>query len=365
MTSALLAIINVSSAGDLDPDNVLPGVAPDVRDHKLPVTFQQGDFLAVPVPTSNPTTGTGLIGVAAYFWGQTDEEKEVQPPSVTGLGGMYTDTDSWVAGIGHSAYWSEDRWRLSAVAGVADLNLPLVAGDVLGARIELDWAIEGELVQAQLSRRIFERWFLGFQGRYLSFDQEFSVDFSSADFSLPLSIEAGSAGIQLIRDTRDSTANAQSGTLFKIGGLYTRKSGSDNESYESYDMSFRSYHQLGDSVVLAWRGELCERTQDVPLWDTCRIGLRGFANTAYMGRSSQLGEIEARWQISKRWGAVVFGGAGQVHDSLSGLDESEVIPSYGLGLRFLVQSEQRINLRLDYGRSSDSDAIYFFVGEAF
>ena len=60
-----------------------------------------------------------------------------------------------------------------------------------------------------------------------------------------------------------------------------------------------------------------------------------------------------------------FAGAGQVRNSFSGLEDSDTIPSVGLGLRFLVQQAQHINLRLDYARSEDEDAIYFFVGEAF
>ena len=42
-----------------------------------------------------------------------------------------------------------------------------------------------------------------------------------------------------------------------------------------------------------------------------------------------------------------------------------LIPSYGIGLRFMVLQSKRINIRLDYARSTDSDAIYLGVLEAF
>ena len=365
LSVVLLAFALVANADDLNPGKVVPGIPPDFRDRELPAKFQKGDFLAVPIPTSNPTTGTGLIGVAAYFWGQTDEQKQTQPPSVSGLGGMYTDTQSWVVGLGQTAYWNDDLWRFAGAAGVANLNLPLFATDVLGTPVRVDWEIDGELAFAQLSRRLFERVYLGFQARYLAFDQTFSLDITSLEFDLLAGIRAASAGLRVMRDTRDSTTNAHTGSSLTISGLYTRRNETDNASYQSYDIAFRSYHELNDSIVLAWRAELCERTRNSPLWDSCRIGLRGFATTKFMGRSSQIAEFEARWQVSRRWGAVVFGGAGQVQDSLSERQESDVIPSYGVGLRFLVQPEQQVNLRLDYGRSSDSDAIYFSVGEAF
>ena len=60
-----------------------------------------------------------------------------------------------------------------------------------------------------------------------------------------------------------------------------------------------------------------------------------------------------------------FAGAGYVASSFSGIREREAIPSYGAGVRFTVLKAKRVNLRLDYARSTDSDAIHFSVGEAF
>jgi hypothetical protein len=50
---------------------------------------------------------------------------------------------------------------------------------------------------------------------------------------------------------------------------------------------------------------------------------------------------------------------------LVGSRDHDVIPSYGAGLQFTVPNEQRIVMRLDYGRSTDSDAWYLAVGQAF
>jgi outer membrane translocation and assembly module TamA len=95
------------------------------------------------------------------------------------------------------------------------------------------------------------------------------------------------------------------------------------------------------------------------------IKLRGFSATDYLGRTSASGQAELRWQLSKRWGVVGFGGAGHVGSSFNEIRERELIPSYGVGVRFSVLPAKRINLRVDYARSSDSDAIHIAVGEAF
>ena len=69
--------------------------------------------------------------------------------------------------------------------------------------------------------------------------------------------------------------------------------------------------------------------------------------------------------MSKRWGLVGFAGAGFVVDSFSGIREHDPIPSYGVGVRFSVLPAKRINLRIDFARSKDDDAIHVAVGEAF
>ncbi len=117
--------------------------------------------------------------------------------------------------------------------------------------------------------------------------------------------------------------------------------------------------------MLAWELKGCSREGPTPLWDACTIGLRGFSMTDYLGRTSASGQVEARWQMSKRWGLVGFAGAGYYGGSFNELSEREAIPSYGAGIRFMVLPAKRINIRLDAAWSTDSNAIHLSVGEAF
>ena len=56
-------------------------LAPDIRNDEAPLKIQDGDFVVVPIPISNPTLGTGLVVGAAYFYPQTEEQKKVEPPT--------------------------------------------------------------------------------------------------------------------------------------------------------------------------------------------------------------------------------------------------------------------------------------------
>ena len=62
---------------------------------------------------------------------------------------------------------------------------------------------------------------------------------------------------------------------------------------------------------------------------------------------------------------VGFAGAGRMNETLGRYGEDETIPSYGLGIRFMVMESQRINVRIDYARSDrGNDAWYLSVTEA-
>ena len=348
-----------------DSTSVRPAITPDISDAELPLSIRDGNFVAVPIPFSNPTLGNGLVGAFAYFYPQTEAQKASQPPSVSGIGAMYTGNDSWGLAVGQSSYWDEDRWRFVGVAGYADVELPLLVPGVSSSRLEIDWFLRGALVYTSLSRRFGSHWYLGLVAQYVDIEQDFSFDFVSPEFVIGTETQSVALGPSLIYDTRDVPANAYSGRYFKATAAASNEAFGGDLNYESYSVAFRSYHQVRPSLVFAWEAAGCLRSDGIPLWDACMIGLRGFASTDYMGKSSWRTQAELRWKLSKRWGVTAFAGAGQITKSLVTSRDHDVIPSYGAGLQFTVQPEQRIIMRLDYGRSTDSDALYLAVGQAF
>jgi len=341
---------------------------PDVRGSELPVKFEKGHFVAVPIPQHNPQLDWGLVLGAAYFYKQTEEQKKAQPASVSGIAAFYSENGSWALGLGHESYWDGDNWRFAGALGAADLDLTLLVPDAgADAGIGADWLLVGEFLAAQIQRRIFNDWYFGVMGRFVDFNQSIAIGLQPVNLGLNFSNESKAVGlgISLERDSRDMPTNAYNGSVFKLSAFFNDVSFGSDSTYESYNVAFSSYHKLSAPVVLAWQVKACQKTGVPPLWDACRVGLRGFSALDYMGKESALAQLEARWQISKRWGLVAFAGAGYMNDSVSGIRDQEAIPSYGLGLRFMVMTAKRINLRIDYGRSNDSGAWYLSAGEAF
>jgi len=355
---------SVAYAQDTSTDT-RPGLPPDIRDDETNLKLQRGDFVAVPIPISNPTLGTGLVAGAAYFYPQDEEQKKLQPASLTAAAGMYTSNDSKAFVLLQQNYWNRDKWRITGAIGVADLRLTLLAADETSGTESVDWRIRGSFLFAKVATRIKGNWYGGITTRLVDAEQSIETTSLTPDFDTQSDLRSAGLGMYFEYDSRDMPLNSQSGRHLTLDALFNDEAFGSDSTYQSYSAAYRSYHRLTDSVVLAWEIRGCGRDGMTPLWDACRIKLRGFAATDYLGKNSASGQVEARWQVSKRWGLVAFGGAGSVGNSYTGIRDNEAIPSYGVGVRFMVLAAKRVNIRFDYARSKDSDAIYLSVGEAF
>ncbi len=342
---------------------------PDLRDEDTIVKLQgkkKRNLVLVPIPMSSPTFGTGLILGGAYFYPQTEEQKKSQPASFTGAAAGYTSNKSWFGGVMQQNYFSENKWRFNAIAAYADFKLELIPPQEDSEEALLDWLVKGAIFSTSISRRLGGNWFLGLTARYLSIQQNLDLNVDYPDFDIDQKINSPGVGLALNYDTRDMPMNAFQGGYFELSSIFADKRTQQDSSYQSYYARFRSYHQLKGSLVLAWEVSGCTKDGQIPLWDTCRLNLRGFPVTDYLSRKSILGQVEARWRFYKRWGLLHSAGPGRVEESFGNHGAGETIPSYGVGLRWMVLESQRINIRVDYARSDNgSSALYLGVAEAF
>jgi hypothetical protein len=360
----------IPEQGQLDTYPVASGLPidaiPDLQNTKSKRKIFGKSLIIVPIPMSSPTFGTGLILGGAYFHSQTEEEKKTQPASFTGAAAGYTSNKkSAFGGVVQQNYWGGDTWRFTGTGGAMDFSFNLRPPTDDGKQDELDWNISGYFFQASLMRRIKGNWYAGGYLRYLDVDQGLRLNTPPGDFSDASSITAPGVGLNLDYDSRDVPTNAYKGRFLALKAMFNEQTQQGGKAYQGYSARFRSYHQVLDKLVLALDVNACARTGSIPLWDTCRVPLRGYSGTDYLGKKSAWAQVEARRQLSKRWGLVGFAGAGKLTEKFTSLTDDSVIPSYGVGIRFMALESQRINIRVDYARSNDSDAWYLSVGEAF
>jgi hypothetical protein len=334
---------------------------------------ESGDFVVAPIPILNPTLGAGLALGAAYLY-QIDEGSY---PSVTGIGALYTDNKSKAIAVGQSANFNGNNWKIIGGFGAYDLNLDFY-GVGAGAG-DNDWSLpvnqQGWFAGVKALRRIKGHWYGGLSFAYVQVDSTFDLSGLLPDvpFELPSEVELDSAiaalGLVGEYDSRDNQFSATEGALFKATLSTSNEDIGSDFDFSSFRVSYNHYWSLKDALVVAARGSGCAVPGDAPYYALCKFGifpdLRGYVAGRYRDETMLAFQGEIRWHYSKKFSAIGFAGVGRVAQSASDFNFEHLLPSFGAGIRYLLSPKNGLNISLDYAYGKDSDAVYFFVGEAF
>jgi len=216
-------------------------------------------------------------------------------------------------------------------------------------------------------------------GLFLGFDYqlEYEYDFNYAQGG---QLESGNVigsnggvgsalGLVGIIDTRDNIINPYRGRLAELSTyLFTPTFGS-TFSYHLYNGIYQQYWQLRPKQILAFQLKARFSFGNVPFLDLSTLGnddiLRGYPKNRFRDRHFVATQLEYRFPLWWRFGAVAFAGIGDVFGPSSDLSIQNLKYSVGTGLRFVVDPAERLNVRLDYGYGTEGGYFYFVVGESF
>jgi outer membrane protein assembly factor BamA len=337
---------------------------------EIPPISLKGSWVAVPIPVSNPTIGTGLAAGVAYLFRLDEKSKS----SLVGGGGLKTENGTWGGAAGASVNLKEGTWQVKAGVAYMDANLRFYGvGDEASQESEgIPIGQSGWAGGFQVLRRVYSHAFAGIQGVYL--DLKTTVDPGDIPEDAPeipeAELDSSTAGLGLVVtwDTRDDTFGPQRGTLWQATANFAETSPGD-QSYQRYNLSYNTYLRASEASVLAVRVSGCATPGEPPFYALCLLGLdedlRGYEVGRYRDKVMLAGQAEWRWRFWRKWGMVAFAGTGQVAESWGDLNRDDFLPGLGGGVRYALSERYRLTVGLDYARGKDSDAWYFRVGEAF
>lgn len=177
------------------------------------------------------------------------------------------------------------------------------------------------------------------------------------------------AGVVITYDSRDNVVNSYEGVLFEVSAYYFDEALGGNFNYFNLNAVFSTYKEVFKNQVFAFHVLTRTNFGGVPFLDMAKVGgdeiLRGYAANRYRDHHFTGMQVEYRFPVWWRFGAVVFAGAGDVMRSPSDLRLDRLKYSIGGGIRFNINKKERLNLRFDYGFGRRSDAFYIMMGEAF
>lgn len=183
-------------------------------------------------------------------------------------------------------------------------------------------------------------------------------------------------GASFSADTRDNDTYPLTGYFWDTEFLNYDKSLSGDYSFRILKSDFRYFFNI-KSIIFASQIYSKLSWGDTPVHKMPSMGsqdlMRGISAKRYKDKDMVLLQSEIRYPLMGRFSGTFFAGIGNVASTLSRLQLSSHKAAYGIGFRYAVSPDDRLNLRLDIGSnnrissSSDDDSfnIYFSIGEAF
>ncbi len=182
-------------------------------------------------------------------------------------------------------------------------------------------------------------------------------------------------GPALLYDRRDNVLSTFRGNYLELSALLNGAALGSDYRFGRYLFDARHFRPLSPDNKTILAAQLVGQFHggNVPFWELANLGggslLRGYYEGRYRDRQLLAAQVEVRRTLFGRFNGVLFGGLGQVGNTLAelvGPDRGGVKAAGGAGLRFRFNRRDRLNVRLDYGVGrGGSSGVYFSIGEAF
>jgi len=327
-------------------------------------------FLPIALPITEPAVGYGA-GVGLVFFHtrpqvlQAPDGPRVLPPNATFVFGMGTENGSWAGAAGHLHTWNNARIRYLVGGGYASLNLDWFGqADAFDGRA-FSYNIDGTGLFQKLTFKLGNSdFFAGPTQRLLSTHTEFDRDSSAGLGIRPAELDAtvSGLGVTIGYDTRNSMFSPTHGTKASLTFTLNDEAIGSDFDYGRLDAEVCQYLHLGGPFTLGLRGAASYAGEDAPFFDLASIHLRGIQAGRYVDNAGITTEAELRWDFTKRWTAVGFGGVGWVADEFDQLDDAEGRWAGGTGFRYLMARKYDLRLGADVARGPEDWAFYITIG---
>ena len=170
-------------------------------------------------------------------------------------------------------------------------------------------------------------------------------------------------------DTREPYYFPLAGNLALVSVWYANAAYGSEFTYARATIDLRHYQPLGGGHVFAAQLLADGVLGTIPFDRMPQLGgmtiLRGLWDGRYRDQGILALQTEYRSAAWHRFGATVFASTGTVGSSLRDLAVRQFIVAGGVGLRFALTDDDRLNVRIDRGWSRGTSGTYFTLGEAF
>ena len=174
-------------------------------------------------------------------------------------------------------------------------------------------------------------------------------------------------GLAMEFDTRDNVFNAYRGVYARLDQMFAPRFIGNKYAFSSTELTVSYFHQLWKTGVLAGQFHTRLTYGNTPWGLMSKFGgsytMRGYREGRYNDKCAADVTLELRQHLFGRFGAVVWGGAGEVFAKPANFFNSHILWNAGVGIRW--EFKHRVNVRVDYGFGQHENSLIFNINEAF
>lgn len=326
-------------------------------------------FAPILIPVTEPAVGYGIGGALIFIDKRRDGAVDMRHPTITGIGGFWTEDGSWGVAGGHVGYAFDTRvkWRVGGIYTNVFLGFYGLSDEspFNDSPVNYELKATGGLVGGLYQ--------FGNSGFWIGADYLLSSIDVAITLPAPVPPEIGqldsTTTLAALRpsfafDSRDNVFSPLRGFYAEASASLFGKAVGSQTSFSKVGLVTLSYFPLRQNLYFGLKAEGSISTDDTPFYLKPYVGLRGVAAQRVQGKQVADAEAELRWQFWNRFSAVGFAGVGGAWSGTAGGDKHSSVVSGGGGFRYEIARKYGLHMGADVGFGPDDPVLYVQFGSA-
>lgn len=339
---------------------------PTVKD-----TSQTTFTTVLPLVFYTPETSLGIgAGVIHNFY--LEDTPNARPSLLRG-GGAYTFRDQLLLYLSYQLFLQNNTKEVFGEFGYFNyVYFYYGIGNDTNRDFEEAYQVRFPRIEVNALKQVIPNLRAGFSAKFNAYDIFKIKEGGLLETNQPTGVEGGntaSLGLIFRYDTRDNVNLPLDGWYITLNLERNFRILNSPYNFKRLLLDAVHYQPIGRDQTLALNFYTGTMNGDVPFQELLFLGgdkkARGTIDGRYREEALVLWQAAYRFPIIGRFRGAVFASTGRVAEQYGDLWTGRYHFNYGFGARFLLNKQERVQLRLDVGFGSDNIGYYFTVNDAF
>ena len=350
---------------------VFSGAASEMADQDT-VRHKRNGILFLPILFYTPETKMAGGAAFNYYFRESGSEQSSRPSTIMPVF-IYTQNKQIIVELNGDLYWNNEKMNLRGAVGYVKFpNKFYGIGHNTTEDDEENYTPRNVYFSLNYQLQVRKEIYLGAHYDF-THSEIVEVDenglLAEKDISGSEGGTISGAGLFVNRDTRDNIFCPSCGGFYQLFvNFYRGLVGSDYD-FERYNLDVRQYIPLLSIHIFALQGYVNIMKGNPPFQNVSLLGgdslMRGYYEGRYRDKNMFVFQIEHRMPVWWRFGMAGFLGFGEVSDNISHFALKELKHSVGFGVRYSLDPQEKLNVRLDLAFGEDTSGFYITLFEAF